>query len=134
MATKEKKTPKPKKPKKKVEIDLRKLPADERGKAFSGQSAEARAISFEELSKGEQKLLGILNGEGKGLRPIVPIADMSKGSRLTPLGVRNTLRRLVPSKWIENVHEGIDDEGEVVKLRGHYRITESGRKRFANAA
>jgi hypothetical protein len=114
-------------------VDLRKLPRDERPEPTTGQSAPARTISFDELTKYEVKLIQALNAPGSGVRQSRGVADLAKSMRLTPLEVRNTIRRLVPSKWVERVASTINDEGEEVAVRGHYRITESGRKRLAAA-
>jgi len=111
-------------------VDLRKLPRDERPEPCTGQSAPPRTISFDELTKYEVKLVQTLDAPGSGLRQSRGIAELSKSLRLTPLAVRNTIRRLVPSKWVERVETTINDEGEEIPVRGFYRITESGRKRL----
>lgn len=130
------KNTKPKKPakmniRKDGEIDLRTLPAEKRPKPSTGQSRKEFALPLEELSANEGKVVKTLNGKGKGLRETLPVATIAKTTRLTALQVRNSIRRLVPSTWLENVNEVLDDEtGEPREVRGHYRITERGRKRL----
>lgn len=113
------------------EVDLRTLPVDKRPKPTSGQSRKAFELPLEELSAGEAKVIKALNGKGKGLRETLAVALIAKATRLTALQVRNSIRRLVPSTWVEPVEEVLDDEGEPKAVRGHYRITERGRKRLA---
>lgn len=112
------------------DVDLRTLPKDERPKPTSGQSRAEFALPKEELTKYEMKIIEALNGKGKGLRETIPVLDLSKATRMTKLEVRNTIRRLVPSTWVERVDEVLTDDGDVKKVRGHYRITERGRKRL----
>ncbi len=115
------------------EIDLRTLPVEKRPKPSSGQSRKEFSLPLEELSANEAKVLKALNGKGKGLRETLPISGIAKGTRLTPLQVRNSIRRLVPSTWVEGVDEVLDDEtGEPREVRGHYRVTERGRKRLTS--
>lgn len=113
------------------EVDLRTLPVDKRPKPTSGQSRKEFELPLEELSAGEAKVIKALNGKGKGLRETLSVAAISKTTKLTALQVRNSIRRLVPSTWVERVEEILDDEGEPREVRGHYRITERGRKRLA---
>lgn len=111
-------------------VDLRKLPVDKRPKPTSGQSREAFTLPAEELTKWEVKLLGALNGKGKGLRETMSVGDLSKQTKLSLLETRNTLRRLVPSAWAERVAEVLTDEGETKPVRGHYRITANARRKL----
>lgn len=113
------------------EIDLRTLPKDKRPKPSTGQSRKEFQLPTEELSDGEAKVVKALNGKGKGLRETMAVAVIAKTTKLATLQVRNNIRRLVPSTWVEHVDEVLDDDGEPRKVRGHYRITERGRKRLA---
>jgi hypothetical protein len=120
-----------KKPKKEDAVDLRTLPKDERPKPTSGQSAEAFTLPFDSLSKYELKVVSVLNQPGAGLREVKPVSAVAKTTRLTPLQVRNAMRRLVPSKWIERVDVVLADDGSEKPVKGHYRITKGGRERLA---
>ncbi len=125
----------PKKPKaalrKDGEFDIRTLPADKRPKPTTGQSRKEFTLPLEDLSTNEGKIVKTLNGKGKGLRETFSVDAIHKATRLTALQVRNSIRRLVPSTWVEPVEEILDEEtGEPRSVRGHYRITERGRKRI----
>lgn len=113
------------------DVDLRTLPKDKRPKPTTGQSRKEFQLPTEELTKHERKLVDMLNGKGKGVRETYSVAELSKETKLTKLQVRNTIRRLVPSTWVEHVDEVLTDDGDVRPVRGHYRITERGRKRLA---
>ncbi len=113
------------------EVDLRTLPVDERPNPTSGQSRKEFKLAADALSKFEAKIVAALNGKGKGLRETISVTDLGKQVRLTPLQVRNSIRRLVPSSWVEPVSEVLTDEGETKPARGHYRLTEAARKRLA---
>jgi len=114
----------------KKEVDLRSLPKAERPKPKSGQSAAPFTLPAEDLTADESKLVGALNGKGTGLRAVLNVTGLSKSTKMTNLTVRNTLRRLVPSGWVERVEEVLTDDGEVQAARGHYRVSERGRKRL----
>lgn len=114
-------------------VDIRTLPKDQRPKPTSGQSAEAFTLGFDDLTKFEAKVIKVVNGEGKGTRPVMNIEAISKQVRLSKLATRNTIRRLVPSNWLERVEDSIDDDGNPIKVRGHYRITKGGRERVSAA-
>lgn len=103
-------------------VDLRKLPKDERPKPTTGQSAPERKISWEDLSADEQTVIKLLNDKGEGkrvARSVEYLADAFGGDN-PKLTVRNSLRRPVPSGWV-------DREG-----RGLYSISEKGRKRLGS--
>lgn len=113
------------------EVDLRTLPLEERPKPTSGQSRKEFNLPLEELSDYEAKVLKVTNGKGSGLRETWSVAKLAKTSRLTPLQVRNSIRRLIPSGWLEHVHTILTDAGEPHDVRGHYRMTDKGRKRLS---
>jgi hypothetical protein len=113
--------------------DLRKLPLAKRPDPTTGQSAEEFTLAFDGLALNEVKVLKALDAPGAGRRLVKPVADLAKTTRLTPLQTRNAIRRLVPSGWVEHVATTLDDDGEEVEVRGHYRIAEAGRKRLATA-
>lgn len=117
-----------------ADVDIRKLPAAERPKPTSGQSREAFFLGWDATTVAEQKIIKALNEPGEGRRETHTVAAVAKVTRLTTLQVRNSLRRLVPSRWAERVGSTIDDDGNEVATRGRYRITESGRKRLATAS
>jgi hypothetical protein len=131
---------KPSKPKKKPaaklavrkdgEIDLRTLPADKRPEPTTGQSREEFQLPLEDLSAAEAKVIKAVNGKNKGPREVYGVAMLAKSTRLTPLQVRNAIRRLVPSTWVERVEKVPGEDGKLVAVRGHYRISERGRKRL----
>lgn len=114
------------------EVDLRTLPVDKRPKPTTGQSREEFALELDALSAGEAKVIKALNGTGKGVREVLPVASIAKASKLTALQVRNSIRRLVPSGWVERVDEILADDGEVKTVLGHYRLHERGRRRLAS--
>lgn len=126
---KTKSTPK-KKTRKDGKVDLRTLPKDKRPEPTTGQSREEFQLPLEGLSAGEAKVVKASNGKGKGLRETYSVAMLSKATKLSALEVRNSIRRLIPSTWLERVDEVLTDDGEPKPVRGHYRITERGRKRL----
>lgn len=113
------------------EVDLRTLPADKRPDPSTGQSREEFTLKLEELSDKEAKVIKALNGTGKGVREVRAVPELAKTTKLTLLQVRNSIRRLVPSGWVERVDEILTDEGETKAVRGHYRLAEGGRRRLA---
>lgn len=113
------------------EVDLRTLPADKRPEPTTGQSREEFTLELDALSAGEAKVIKTLNGTGKGVREVLAVPSIAKASKLTLLQVRNSIRRLVPSGWVERVDEILTDEGEPKPVRGHYRLAERGRRRLA---
>lgn len=113
------------------EVDLRTLPADKRPKPTSGQSREEFTLEVDALSAMEAKVIKAVNGSGKGVREVLSVDDMAKATKLDALQVRNALRRLVPSGWVERVDEILTDDGETKAVRGHYRLAERGRRRLA---
>lgn len=119
-----------KKQKPKKDVDLRTLPRDKRPDPTTGQSAPERTLAFDDLSSGEVKVVSALDKPGQGRREVKNVSELAKATRQTPLVTRNSIRRLVPSNWIERVTSVLNDEGEEVAVLGHYRITESGRKRL----
>ena len=121
------------KTKPKKDVDLRTLPKEERPPPSTGQSAPERTLAFDDLSSWEVKLISALDKPGKGARQVRGIPALAKATRMTALEARNTVRRLVPANWIERVATSINDEGEEIKVLGHYRITDSGRKRLRAA-
>lgn len=94
----------------------------------SGQSGPTIELAVDSFNAKELAVLRLLNGEGAGIRPILPINEIagtcfstqsrSRGNSWT----RNSLRRLVQSRFVERIE------------RGKYRITESGRKSLVRAA
>lgn len=113
------------------EVDLRTLPVDKRPEPTTGQSREEFTLELDALSAGEAKVIKALNGSGKGVREVLAVPTIAKASKLTLLQVRNSIRRLVPSGWVERVDEILTDEGEPKAVRGHYRLHERGRRRLA---
>jgi hypothetical protein len=103
--------------------------ANSKGSAPStGQSAPPIVIHFNELTDRERKLLRYIDGDGEGLRPMVPIKDMvsvfvgTAGTKARANSwVRNQLRDLVRGSWIVKVD------------RGMYQVAESARKRIRAA-
>jgi hypothetical protein len=103
--------------------------ANSKGSAPStGQSAPPIVIHFNELTDRERKLLRYIDGDGEGLRPMVPIKDMvsvfygAAGTKARANSwVRNQLRDLVRGSWIVKVD------------RGMYQVAESARKRIRAA-
>lgn len=101
-----------------------------------GQTGPELKLHFSELTDNEKKLVGVLNQAG---RPILSIKELVKKcgwSSLGPSGstpdtftgkvrgnsrVRNTLRRLVRSNWVENAEE---------RGKGTYRLTKKGADRL----
>ena len=103
-----------------------------------GQAAEPIDIDFEEMIKGEQRLIQLLNGSGSGAREPMLIVSCAKQLKVANHQVRNYLRRLVRGGWAERT-EPLKDEvaKELRKGKGRgrapsarYRITEKGRKRL----
>lgn len=124
----------PKKPAAEAEkIDRRTLPKDQRGAPSTGQSAEEFTLIFDDLSTAQVKILKAANAPGAGRRETRDVSELAKATKLTPLQTRNGIRNLIPSGWLERVNEAMADDGEVRKVRGHYRISEAGRKRLATA-
>lgn len=113
-----------------AKVDLRTLPADERPKPTTGQSRKEFTLGLDEMSDLEGKVLKALNAPGSGRRETRAVAELAKSTRLTALQVRNSIRRLVPSGWVERVETTINDDGEEIGVLGHYRVTERGRKRI----
>jgi predicted transcriptional regulator of viral defense system len=88
-------------------------------------------VPFADLTERERRLVHYLNGTGSGMRDERPIGEMARDVIVqadpeeemarAKLLVRNALRRLVCSGWVEAVK------------RGTYSITEAGRKRIKRA-
>lgn len=131
QAPKAPKAPKAAKPKKaKASLrkdgkpDLRKLPATKRPKPTTGQSRKAFDLPADGLSKNETKVVQTLKAAGgtKSRKPFVPVAAISKATRLTGLQVRNSIRRLVPGGW------AVQGEG-----RGMYRLAPKAARKTLSA-
>lgn len=92
-----------------------------------GQRAGALQLRFEELTKNEQLLVTFLAKEGRPVHTIVEIMEglnwhKIKGGRARGSSrVRNTLRRLVRSQWLNHATE-IGD--------GQYRLSKNGLDRL----
>lgn len=88
----------------------------------TGQSGPPINLPLEECNEGELKVLTLLNGEGRGDRPVLGIQEMTKlGKFKADHWVRNALRDLVRGSWVEKVG------------RGTYQMTILGRKRLTVA-
>jgi len=110
----------------------------ETNKSSQGQTGPELKLHFSELTDNEKKLVAALNQTG---RPILTIKELVKACgwhRLRASNanedftgkvrgnsrVRNTLRRLVRSNWVENA------EG---RGRGTYRLSKKGSDRLRRA-
>lgn len=100
-------------------------------KSNQGQQAAPIRLTFEELTDNEQQLVVFLGTEG---RPVYTITEIMEGLNwhLGRTGrargnsrVRNTLRRLVRSKWVAHS----DEIGD-----GKYRISVGGFNRLTKVA
>ena len=116
-------------PKKKPVKKSAKSPTKTRKKEpTSGQSGPPIELSVEGLNSKESKVFYLLNGEGAGVRVIMPIAEIastcfkSQSKKRSNSWTRNSLRRLVQGGLVEKVE------------RGKYRVTDAGRKKLARAA
>jgi len=100
-----------------------------------GQAGKPIELGFEDLTRKEQKVVNALAGADS---PVLSIAELvaacgwsslsSQGGELTgkALGnsrVRNQLRRLVRSEWVENAEE---------RGKGTYKLTAAAKRRLAN--
>ena len=121
------------------EVDIRTLPKAERPKPSTGQSGPEVEVPYEDLSSRKAYIVRRLNGTGTGTREVVPVKalvevyikeiDTEEDPVRAALLIRNDMRALVTSGWVERVDEKVVDE-QTIKVRGHYRITERGRKRL----
>jgi len=103
----------------------------------SGQSAEPRQLHYTDLTPRERKVVNALAQPGRPVLHLSEIVDACGWTRPKPkdgelrgkaLGnnrVRNQLRRLVPSEWVENAEE---------RGKGTYRLTAKARDRLKRLA
>lgn len=97
-------------------------------KPTTGQSGPRVDLGFTDLNKKESAVLLAINGKGEGPRSEITISEVCgkvfRGADTTAQRnswVRNSLRRLVTSEFVEKLS------------RGTYRVTDKGRKRIGRA-
>ena len=110
--------------------DLRRLPKEQRPDPTTGQSGPIMELPHASLNKHEAKVVAALDGDGAGPRGTVSVDDLATKTKLSKLQVRNAMRRLVRGRWAERAASVLTDAGEEKEARGHYRITDAGRKRL----
>ena len=126
------------------EVDIRTLPKAERPKPSTGQSGPEVEVPYEDLSSRKAYIVRRLNGTGTGTREVVPVKalvevyikeiDTEEDPVRAALLIRNDMRALVCSGWVERVAEYTDSTGSTYAVRGRYSITEKGRKRLKRAS
>ena len=133
-ATKATKTRKPRAPKavpeaKKAVLEAKKaVPEAKKATYPSGQNGPTIELAVNDLNVKELRVLEALNASGRGERLQLTITETASGAfSREPAArgmswVRNSLRRLVRSGYVEKC------------ARGCYRVTDIGRRRLSKAA
>lgn len=115
-------------------VDIRTLPLEHRPRPTTGQSSAPFHLPLDGMNPHERAVVRAANRPTSGRREVYDVRQLARTARRTLLQTRNALRRLVPGNWVERVPEVEDpDTGDVVAVRGRYRVTRSGRDRLASA-
>ena len=90
---------------------------------------KTKTLYFEKMSKKEVTVMKAMNGNGKGTRTVLTLAEISDntgwkkamGQKKANWTVRNAIRRILRCGWIERYGEAGD---------GEYRVSQFGRKQM----
>ena len=122
----------PKKNGKNGKHDKRKIPKEKRGKPTTGQSGPPTEIHFEDLTNDQRAIIKMM-AKQKGSPP-TSINFVHLRTKLTKLQIRNALRNLVRSGWLNKAEQVLAEDGTVLEApRGWYQLPKIARDRLRRA-
>ena len=110
-------------------MTAKKKPAKKAAKKATTKTPKTKTLYFEKMSKKEVTVMKAMNGNGKGTRTVLTLAEISDntgwkkamGQKKANWTVRNAIRRILRCGWIERYGEAGD---------GEYRVSQFGRKQM----